>query len=625
MPFGYNGKILHVDLTNGTLGIEEPSESFYRKYLGGQGIGMYYILKEMPAGADPLGSDNVLAITLSVVTGAPVSGQSRVMANAKSPLTGAIGDAQGGGFWPAEAKWAGFDAFIIKGKAERPVYLWVHDGEAELRDAAHLWGRVTGDAEAAIREELGDPKIEVLQIGPSGEKLVPYACLISMSNRANGRTGMGAVMGSKNLKGIAVRGKMRPPIADPDALREVARTVSTELADRGEYRLAVHGTPGVVLAQQEVGGLPTRNWASGVFEPYEDISGQVMSKTILKNRDTCYACVMRCKRVVEITDGPYPVDPLYGGPEYETIATFGSYCEISDMAAISLANEICNKYGIDTITAGATIAWAMDCFEQEIISVEDTEGIELRFGDADAMVKMTEMIAKREGFGDLLAEGMTRAAEKFGPEAEALVAAVKGNPLPAHMPQVKRSLGLIYGVNPYGADHMSSAHDPSYSSYMDRMAEFGLLDPQPAHVLNAEKVRFAVYTQRFHSLANTIGVCMFVWGPEWPIMGASQLVDMVRAVTGWNVSLWELMKAGERSVNMMRAFNAREGFTSAEDKLPPKLFQPLTGGPSDGATAPEEEFAAAAKIYYGMCGWDEEGRPTRAKLEELGLGWVADA
>ena len=624
MPFGYNGKILHVDLTNGTLGIEEPPESFYRKYLGGQGMGMYYILKEMPAGADPLGPENVLAITLSVVTGAAVSGQSRVMANAKSPLTGAIGDAQGGGFWPAEAKWAGFDAFILRGKSERPVYLWVHDGEAELRDAEHLWGRVTGDAEAAIRDELGDPKIEVLQIGPSGEKLVPYACLISMANRANGRTGMGAVMGSKNLKGIAVRGKARPPIADPEALREVGRTVSKELTDRGEYRLAVHGTPGVVLVQQEVGGLPTRNWSSGVFEDYQEISGQVMSKTILKERDTCYACVMRCKRVVEITDGPYPVDPLYGGPEYETIATFGSYCEISDMAAISLANEICNKYGIDTITAGATIAWAMDCFEQGIISVEDTGGIELRFGNADAMVKMTEMIAKREGFGDLLAQGMTRAAQKFGPEAEALAVAVKGNPLPAHMPQVKRSLGLIYGVNPYGADHMSSAHDPSYASYTDRMAEFGLLDPQPADALNSEKVRFAAYTQWFHSLLNTVGVCMFVWGPEWPIMGASQLVKMVRAVTGWNVSFWELMKAGERSVNLMRAFNAREGFTSAEDKLPPKLFQPLSGGPSDGVTAPEEEFNSAAKTYYGMCGWDEEGRPTRAKLEELGLGWVAD-
>ncbi len=625
MPYGYNGKILHVDLTAGTLTVEEPPENFYRTYLGGQGLGMYYILKEMPAGADPLGPENVLAITLSVVTGAAVSGQSRVMANAKSPLTGAIGDAQAGGFWPAEAKAAGFDAFVIKGKAEKPVYLWAHDGQAELRDASHVWGQVTGQAEAAIRSELDDAKIEVLQIGPSGEKLVRYACLINMANRANGRTGMGAVMGAKNLKAIAVRGKKKPPVADQKAVAEIARWGARNFPDSDVYSAGVDGTAGVLASQQKGGGLPTRNWASGVFEGWETLDGVTMTETILKERDTCYACVVRCKRVVEVTEGPFRVDPLYGGPEYETLATFGSYCGVSDLAAVSLANQLCNMYGLDTITAGATIAWAMDCFEQGIITAEDTGGVELRFGDAEAMVRMTEMIAKREGFGDVLAEGMAQAAAKFGPQAEALITAVKGNPMPAHMPQVKRSLALIYAVNPYGADHMSHEHDPSYKGYPDRMAELGLLNPQSNKVLNTEKVRFAVYTQRFYSLLNTVGVCQFVWGPAWQLYGPGQLVDMVRAVTGWNVSLWELMKAGERSLNMMRAFNAREGFTSAEDKLSPKLFQPLlTGGRSDGIAVTEEEMAAALQVYYAMCGWDGEGRPSRAKLEELGLDWVAD-
>ena len=624
MPYAYNGKILHVDLTSGTLSVEEPPEAFYRRYMGGQGIGLYYILKEMPAGADPLGPENVLAITLSVVTGAPVSGQSRVMANAKSPLTSAIGDAQAGGFWPAEAKAAGFDAFIIKGKAEKPVYLWVHDGQAELRDAAHLWSRVTGKTQAAIRQELGDSKIEVLQIGPAGEKLVRYAAIINMANRANGRTGLGAVMGSKNLKAIAVRGKNKPAIADRKALAEIARRGTENFAESDVYSMGLHGTAQVVTSQQQNGGLPTRNWASGVFEEFKAIDGTTMSKTILKERDTCYACVVRCKRVVEVAEGPYQVDPLYGGPEYETVATFGSYCGISDLAAIARANQLCNMYGLDTITTGAVIAWAMDCFGQGIITTEDTGGVELRFGNAKAMVKMTEMIAKREGLGDLLAEGMTQAAAKLGSEAEALVTAVKGNPLPAHMPQVKRSLALIYAVNPYGADHMSSEHDPSYKSYPDRMAELDLLDPQPRKVLNAEKVRFAVYTQRFYSLLNTVGVCQFVWGPAWHLYGPSQLVDMVRAVTGWNVSLWELIKVGERSLNMMRAFNAREGLTHAEDKLPPKLFQPLTGGPSDGIAVTEQEMTTALPTYYAMCGWDTEGRPTRVKLEELGIAWVAD-
>jgi aldehyde:ferredoxin oxidoreductase len=624
MPNGYSGRILHVDLTSGRLTVEEPPESFYRKYLGGQGLGMYYILRGLGRGADPLGPENVLALTLSVVTGAPVSGQSRVMANAKSPLTGTIGDAQGGGFWPAEAKAAGFDAFIFTGRAEKPTYLWVHDGVAELRDASHLWGLVTGEAEAAIRQELGDAKVQVLQVGPAGENLVRYACLINMSSRANGRTGMGAVMGSKNLKAVAVRGMQQPRIADPEALAELARWGANNLEASDVYGLGLFGTAEVLAPQQHDGGLPTRNWASGVFEGYQALDGTTMSETILKGRDTCYACVVRCKRVVKVTQGPFPVDPHYGGPEYETLASFGSYCGVSSLAAVSRANQLCNMYGLDTISTGATIAWAMDCYEQGIIGSSDTGGVELRFGNAAAMVEMTEMIAKRQGFGDLLAEGMVQAAAQIGPAAEALVTTVKANPLPAHMPQVKRSLALIYAVNPYGADHMAHEHDPSYEAYPDRMAELGLSDPQPDRILNSEKVRFAVYTQRYYSLLNTIGLCQFVWGPAWQLYGPSQLVAMVRAVTGWNVSLWELMKAGERSLNMMRAFHAREGFTSADDRLPPKLFQPLAGGPTDDVAVGEEEMSAAIPLYYAMSGWDAEGIPTRAKLDELGIGWLAD-
>ena len=624
MPYGYNGRILHVDLTSGTLTVEEPSEAFYRKHLGGQCLGLYYLLQGNPAGVDPLSPDSVLAITLSVVTGAAISGQSRVMLNAKSPLTGAIGDAQAGGFWPAEAKAAGFDAIIIKGKAARPVYLWLHDGQAELRDATGLWGQVTGEAEAAIRKELGDPKIEVMQIGPAGEKLVRYACLINMANRAAGRTGMGAVMGAKNLKAIAVRGKKKPPVADRKALSALAQWGAANFPDSDIYGMGLYGTAEVLSSQQKAGGLPTRNWDSGVFEGFKSLDGVTMSETILKKRDTCYACVVRCKRVVEIADGPYHVNPLYGGPEYETLATFGSYCGVSDLAAVAKANQICNMYGLDTITTGATIAWAMDCFEQGLISAKDTGGIELRFGAAGAMVTMTELIAKREGFGNLLAEGMAGAAKKLGPAAEALVTAVKANPLPAHMPEVKRSLALIYAVNPYGADHQSHEHDGSYGDYPERMAELGLLDPQPSDVLNEEKVRYAMVTQHLYSALNSIGVCQFVWGPSWQLYGPGQLAEMVRAVTGWDVSLEELVQAGERAVNMMRAFNVREGFTSAEDKLPPKLFKPLKGGPSDGIAIMEEEMATALPTYYAMCGWDTEGRPTRAKLEELGLGWVAD-
>jgi len=628
MPYGYHGRILHVDLTNGTLNVETPDEQFYRKYMGGSALGLYYALKYIPKGADPLGPENALILSTGVTTGAPISGQSRLTATAKSPLTGAVGDSQCGGYFPAELKFAGFDAIVIRGRAEKPVYLWIHDGEAELRDASHLWGKITGEVEDLIKEELGEKKMEILQVGPAGEKLVRFAALMNMANRANGRTGMGAVMGSKNLKAIAVKGssKWRPKVADPKALKELARWGIQNLEASDAAGLALLGTSEIVVSQSKGGGLPTRNWQSGYFEGAERISGQRMYDEILKERDTCYGCVVRCKRVVEITDGAYQVDPRYGGPEYETIATFGSYCGIDDLHAIAYANQICNMYGMDTISCGATIAWAMECFEHGLITTEDTGGIELRFGNAEAMVKMTEMIAKREGFGNILAEGSARAAQIIGRGTEEFVVAVKGQEVPAHMPHVKRSLGLIYAVNPFGADHQSSEHDPAYKAYPERMAALDLKDPVSRMVLNGEKVRFATVTQWLYSAMDTVNVCQFVYGPAWQLYDTEQLVQMIRAVTGWNVTVHELLEVGRRRLNMLRAFNAREGIGRDQDKLPKKFFkQALKGGKSDGIILSEEEIERAKDLYYAMNGWDvETGTPTRAALESVSLGWLAD-
>jgi aldehyde:ferredoxin oxidoreductase len=277
---------------------------------------------------------------------------------------------------------------------------------------------------------------------------------------------------------------------------------------------------------------------------------------------------------------------------------------------------------MDTIACGATIAWAMDCFERGLLTVEDTEGYELNFGSAEAMVAMVQKIGKREGLGRVLGEGSARAAEELGIGRD-LVVAVKNGELPAHMPQVKRSLALIYAVNPFGADHQSSEHDPSYKDYPDRMAELDLMDPQPSRILNAEKVRYALYTEWLYSCLDSLDLCQFVWGPAWQLYGPSQMVDMVRAVTGWNVSLWELLKVGERRLNLMRLFNAREGVGAEHDTVPPKLLQPLQGGRSDGISVSREEVEEAKAIYYGMAGWDQQGRPMKAKLEELGLGWAA--
>jgi aldehyde:ferredoxin oxidoreductase len=639
MPPGYNGKILHLNLTNGQFWEEEPEEAFYRQYMGGSALAMYYLLKQMPPGVEPLGPENVLVLALSVLTGTAISGQSRMTAAAKSPLTGGIGDSQGGGFFPAELKFAGFDAIVIKGKAEKPVYLWIKDGKYELRDASHLWGMITGDAEAAIKEELGDDKIEVLQIGPAGEKLVRFAGIFSMSNRANGRTGMGAVMGSKNLKAVAVRGKKRPKAADKAGLNKLARWGSANLADSDIAGLAKYGTAETTGANQTSGTLPAYNYNSGVFDGWEAIDGTTMYDTILKGasegkqdregRDTCYACTVRCKRVAEITEGKYKVDPHYGGPEYETTSTFGNYCAIDDLPAISKANEICNKYGLDSISCGATISWAFEAFNEGKLTLEDTDGLDLTWGNAESMVKLTENIAKRDGFGDLLAEGSARAAKKIGRGTEQYLITFKNQEAPAHMPQVKRSLAIIYTTNPFGADHQSHEHDPviegDFEFYTDRMAVLGFREEQEPQSLSDEKIRFALASQHMYSAMDSLNLCQFVFGPAWQLYGPEDMVELVRTVTGWeDVNFDELQKVGERRLNMMRAFNAREGIDRQADVLPEKLFKPLKGGVSDGWKLDRDEVEAALDKYFELCGWDiKTGIPTRDKLDELDLDWVA--
>ena len=628
MPFGYHGKILHCDLTNRILSVEEPEAAFYRKYLGGSALGNYYLLRDLEPGIDPLGPKNILVLSTSVLTGVPLAGQSRFDAAAKSPLTGGVGSSQAGGWWPAQLKFSGFDAVVIKGAASSPVYLWVQDGEAELRSADHLWGLVTGEVQEIIRADHNDPKIEVLQCGPAGEQGVLFSALINACSRANGRNGLGAVMGSKNLKAVAVRGKQTPDVADRTALKSLAKWG----ADHIPKGLQDHGTGQGVDWQQSSGGFPTRNFQSGVFEGAESISGPTMTKTILKDRATCFACPIRCKRVVEVDDPGLQVDPLYGGPEYEALAAFGSYCGVDDLKAVARANQLCNMYGMDTISCGGTIAWAMECFENGLIDTKLTEGVELRFGNAQAMLTAVEKIARREGdFFRLLGDGSARAAREIGRGSEVYLATVRNQEIPAHMPRVKPTMGLIYAVNPFGADHQSHEHDPAYSEddgytvWRDRMELLGLTAPQPIHDLGEEKVRFALHTQWVYSLLDSLVLCQFVFGPAWQVYGPQQIVDAVRAVTGWDINLEELLRVGERRVNMMQAVNAREGLGQKDLPLPHRFFEPLPDGPSQGLALDQAELQKAIAAYYRMAGWElENAHPTRSKLEELELDWVAD-
>ncbi|HSL47674.1 MAG TPA: aldehyde ferredoxin oxidoreductase family protein [Candidatus Deferrimicrobiaceae bacterium] len=621
--------VYHVDLTRGTIETRTLPEDVYRKYPGGSALAAYLLLQAIPAGADPLGPDNVLVMAVSPLTGLAISGQSRMTACARSPLTGAIGDSQCGGFFPAEMRAAGADAFVFTGRSPEPVYLWLHEGRAALRPAGHLWGKVTADVDRLLKEEVGDPKAEVAQIGPAGENLVRFAAIMNMVNRANGRTGLGAVMGSKRLKAVVVRGSKSPKPAMAAEFRGlVKRLKAMQEVNPGIGWFGEYGTAGVLAIQDKMGGQPTRNYTEGTFDRCRDIDGSTMVKTILKERDTCYACVVKCKRVVEVVEPDVPVDPIYGGPEYETLTFFGSMCGVGDLKLLARASADANMYGMDTISCGATIAWAMEARAKGLL---DDQGLGLEWGDGRAVLRAIEAIALRRGAGDLLAEGSLRAAQRLGPAAVDLTVTVKGQELPAHMPQHKRSLGLIYAVNPFGADHQSSEHDSMLKTKpgglhhrrLSELGDFGNLDLRD---LSDAKVRFAYVTQCFYSALDTLGLCQFVWGPSWQLYGPAETVELVRYGTGWDATMPELLQIGERRIQLMRAFNAREQIGKSADALPKKLFEPLGGkGPTAGVALTTEEFERARETYYALAGCDPAtGYPTRSRLADLGLEWVTE-
>ncbi len=621
--------VYHVDLTRSTVETKTVPEDVYRKYPGGSALAAYLLLQVIPAGADPLGPDNVLVMAVSPLTGLAISGQSRMTACARSPLTGAVGDSQCGGFFPAEMRTAGADAIVFTGQAREPVYLWLHDGQGELRPATHLWGKVTGEVDRLLKQEVGDPKAEVAQIGPAGENRVRFAAIMNMANRANGRTGMGAVMGAKRLKAVVVRGTKPPKPAKPEEFRGLLKRLKElQEANPGIGWFGEYGTAGVLGVQDKMGGLPTRNYNEGTFEHAKEIDGGTLVKTILKERDTCYACVVKCKRVVEVHEAGLDVDPVYGGPEYETLSLFGSMCGVGDLKLLAKASADANMYGMDTISCGGTIAWAMEARARGLL---DDRGLGLAFGDGPSVLRAIEAIALRRGVGDLLAEGSLRAAKSLGPAAVDLTVTVKGQELPAHMPQHKRSLGLIYAVNAFGADHQSSEHDSMLkakpgSLHRRRLAELGEFGDLDLRDLSDAKVRFAYRTQCFYSALDSLGLCQFVWGPSWQLYGPAETVELVRAGTGWDATMDEILKSGERRLHLLRAFNAREGIGKDADVLPKKLFQPLGGkGPTAGVALTTEEFERARATYYQLAGCDPAtGYPTRAKLAELGLDWVAE-
>ena len=526
-----------------------------------------------------------------------------------------------GGFFGAELKRAGFDAVIVEGRADKPVYLWVHDGEAEIRDASHLWGSNTKECQEAIRQELGDRLIRMAHIGPGGENMVRIASVINDVSHSAGRTGMGAVMGSKNLKAIAARGRKAPSLADPAKVSEMAKwmTANHLQLSRGMHE---YGTGAAMVGGNAQGNLPVRNYSDGFFEEVEQITAETLKNTLRVGMESCYACPVRCKKVVE-AEQPYKIDRIYGGPEYETLGSFGSACGVSDLAAVCKANELCAAYSLDTISAGMTIAFAMECYEKGIISKADTGGIELRFGNGEAMVQMVDQMAYRRGFGDILAEGSRLAARRIGRGAEDLAMHVKGVEIPMHEPRLKQGLGLTYSVEAHGADHTASMHDTMFSAEAAGIQEaraFGILDPLPSNDLGPAKVRLAKEMHQWRLFLDSVSICSFV---RW---NYNQVIDMVRATTGWNTSLAEASMVGERIVTMARAFNMREGLTAADDQLPKRFFSPTPRGALKETAIDPAAMHKAIHTFYRMMGWnDQTGVPTAEKMQELGIGWAVES
>ncbi len=615
---GTHGKILHVNLTTGVSETETPDVEIYRKLVGGRALVSYLLLRDLSPGTDPLGPDNLLIFAPGVLQGTGLPGSGRHGLGAKSPLTGALASSEAGGWFGHELKRAGVDALVIHGRAERPVYLVVSAGQVEIRPAVHLWGKDTVATQALIREELGDAKIRVAQIGIGGESLCLFSVIMHDVCRAAGRGGLGAVMGSKNLKAVAVSGNAAPKIADRKRFNAVAKWLVENYKTKTSWAVNV-GTTIALRGLALAGGLPTRNFRDPVFEGWENISGDKLVETLSRERDSCAACPIHCKQVVSYEDpqGRYSVDPAYGGPEYEAVAALGSNCGIDDLPAICKANELCAAYGLDVISVGVVLAFVMECVELGLLTSADTDGYLPRWGDPMAIIEGVELIGQRRGFGDRMANGVRQLAAEIGQGAGDIALHVKGLELPMHEPRFKVAQGVGYAVAPVGADHMMNIHDVHYASAgegVERVNAVYETGPLPPGEMSERKLQLFFHELRWKHFNDCAVVCLF-----YPYR-YHHLAEALSAVTGVEYSIEDVLMVGERAQALSRLFNLREGFTRADDRLPPRLMQPFESGPLTGAGCSPETFDWALSRYYEMMGWDPRtGEPTKACLERLGL------
>jgi aldehyde:ferredoxin oxidoreductase len=605
--FGYAGRILLIDLSTGKTTVEPLNEEYAKKYIGGIGLGMRLYLDHSKAGVDPFSPNNPLILTTGPISGTmwPTGGNGHTFVS-KSPQTFGVGESKAHGSFGTEMKRAGYDAIIIKGKAEKPVYLWVDDDSIQLVDASALMGKSPGETEDAVREELGDYYIRVAAIGIAGEKLSRIACIINDKTRAAGRTGLGAVMGSKNLKAIAMRGTRDVAVAKTDEFMEYVKEFHERMKGPATQKYRALGTPENILVHNSLSCMPTRNYRNSRFEGAEKVSGEVLNEKYVAKIIGCSSCAMRCEHEVVVPEGPYK--NTMTRMEYESLWALGPYCGVDRLDAIIKAMDLCNYYGVDSISTGVIAGFAMDCYETGTLTQQDMSGIDAKFGNAEAMVQLVEKIGKREGIGEVLADGVKFAAEKIGKGSDKLALHIKGVEVTGYDLRCLKTAALGFAVSFRGADH-------------NRHGAYAFDVKGKVNRLIAEKGRGKLVRdmEDVYNLIDSFIVCKFSRGTYY-----KELPDMAKLytlVTGYEITPEDLKKAGERIQNVAKLFNIREGLGRKDDNLPYKVMhEPIPDeGPSKGAFVTQAELDLLLDDYYESRGWTKEGIPTKEKLKELGM------
>ncbi|MFO8034013.1 MAG: aldehyde ferredoxin oxidoreductase family protein [Candidatus Bipolaricaulota bacterium] len=608
---GVFGKYLDVNLTTGEIKGRQIPDEWYRLHLGGRGIAARLLLELVPPGTDAYAPENALVFATGPFQGTGLAGAGRHVLMSVSPKTGSIACSYVGGYLGHELGRSGYDGVVFHGRSSEPVYLVLSDGQAELRPADEMWGSPTLEVDRQLKER--HPGVRVACIGPAGERQVQMACVIHDVNRSAGRPGLGAVMGSKRLKALAVKGHVDKPLADKETFTRLRASFGRALAEnKGAQRLGQYGTAGGLTALNETGLLPTQNFREGVFDQAEDIGGERMADTILTERETCTGCPVRCKRVVQTTFAGQQVDPAYGGPEYETLGALGSLCGVSDLSAVALGNQLCNAYGLDTISAGVAVATLMEASERGLISES------VAWGDPQALVTWIRRIGERQGLGDDIAQGLDSWARSVGAD---YVMTVKGVELPMHEPRGKVGLGLSYAISPRGATHMEGTHDTMLEKDSPT-PELGV--DQPVDRFQVEdKASIAVLYENLRSFNNSLVMCVFTTPMSGPAYNFPQLRELLQAATGESITAQGMLEIGARNFDLLRLYSSHCGYRSEHDRLPDRLHEPLPRGASANRPIDREAFRQEIDRYYELRGWDDSG-PTDQRLRQAGLAEVAD-